>query len=169
MRTMAVFAVTAGVLAGCTPAQNGAADGIPPASIVSNDSRVSLERQPCFGFCPIYRVSIDAAGLVTFEGERHVDSTGTRTRQIDPTTAAALMNELSSKGFFELDSAYTMGAKNCGPYHTDAPRVILTLNLNGREKTVEHDYGCQGAPPSLRAMQERVDSVAGVSRWVGER
>jgi hypothetical protein len=154
----------------CTPAQNGGVENAgPPSAVVSSDSRVIMERLPCFGTCPVYRVDIDADGTVTFTGERYVDSIGARSHRIQPGEAAALMHALVDGGFFDLADDYTQGAKECGMYHTDAPRVNLTVRVDGRSKTVQHDYGCGGAPPSLRSLQERVDSVAGVSRWVGRR
>jgi hypothetical protein len=79
------------------------------------------------------------------------------------------MQGLLAGGFFDLAGKYTHDAEECGMYHTDAPRVDLTVRIDGRSKTVQHDYGCGGAPASLRSFQERVDSVAGVSRWVGGR
>jgi hypothetical protein len=154
----------------CTPAQNGGPENAgPPSAVVSSDSRVSMERLPCFGTCPVYRVAIAADGAVTFAGERYVDTIGTASHRIEPGEAAALMHALVDGGFFDLADDYTQGAKECGMYHTDAPRVNLTVRVDGRSKTVQHDYGCGGAPPSLRSLQERVDSVAGVSRWVGGR
>lgn len=152
----------------CTPAQNGDVEaGGTPSAVVTPDSRVTMERLPCFGTCPVYRVEIAADGAVTFTGERYVDSVGTRSHRIEPGEAADLMHDLVDGGFFDLADDYTQGAKECGMYHTDAPRVNLTVRVDGRSKTVQHDYGCGGAPPSLRSLQERVDSVAGVSRWVG--
>ncbi|HSK20500.1 MAG TPA: DUF6438 domain-containing protein [Longimicrobiales bacterium] len=158
----------AGTVAACSPAQNGAADGAnQPAAVVSAGSRITMQRMPCFGTCPVYTVDITADGTVSFTGERFVDSTGTRTAAIAPDSAAALMQELIARGFHDFADRYTHEAKECGSYHTDAPRVILTLRAGGRLKTVEHDYGCSDAPDELRALQERVDSVAGVKRWVG--
>jgi hypothetical protein len=157
-----------GTVAACSPAQTGTADGAnQPAAVVSADSRVTMQRLPCFGTCPVYTVDITADGTVTFTGENFVDSTGTRTAAIAPDSAAALMQELIARGFHDFADRYTQEAKECGSYHTDAPRVILTLRAGGRVKTVEHDYGCSDAPDELRALQERVDSVAGVRRWVG--
>jgi hypothetical protein len=154
----------------CTPAQNGGVeDADPPSAVVSSDSRVAMERFPCFGTCPVYRVEIAADGAVTFTGERHVDSIGTMSHRIEPDEAAVLMQGLLAGGFFDLAGNYTHDAEECGMYHTDAPRVDLTVRIDGRSKTVQHDYGCGGAPASLRSFQERVDSVAGVSRWVGGR
>lgn len=156
--------------AGCGPAQNGAVDGAdPPVSVVSADSRVTMQRQPCFGTCPVYTVEIDAAGTVTFRGERFVETTGTATDSIGSDAAAALIQELVAGGFFDFAERYTHGEPACGLYHTDAPRVIITLRTGGRARRIEHDYGCSDVPPRLRELQERIDEVAGVARWVGER
>lgn len=153
----------------CTPAQNGSVENAAASAVVSSDSRVTMERLPCFGTCPVYRVEIAADGTVTFTGERYVDSIGTMSHRIETGKAAALMQALVDGGFFDLADDYTHGATECGMYHTDAPRVTLSVRVDGRSKTVQHDYGCGGAPPTLRSLQERVDSVAGVSRWVGRR
>jgi hypothetical protein len=156
--------------AACGPAQNGGVEGADPqVSSVSADSRVTMQRLPCFGTCPMYTVDVDAGGAVTFTGERFVETTGRATRTIPARDAAALLQHLSDAGFFALAESYTYESKACGSYHTDAPRVIMTLSLNGRSRRVEHDYGCSDAPDALRAMQERVDSVAGVATWVGQR
>lgn len=158
------------VAAACSPAQNGTVDGShPPSAVVDADSYIEMQRLPCFGTCPVYSVRIVADGTVTFDGERFVEATGVSTATIEPAAAAHLMHELVAGGFNELPARYTHDAKDCGSYHTDAPRVILTLRMSGREKTVEHDYGCSDAPESLRRMQTLVDSVAGVARWIGSR
>src|SRR4051812_36627506 len=47
-------------------------------------SSVTFERTPCYGMCPVYRVSVNGSGSVAFEGIRNVDSVGTFTRQLDP-------------------------------------------------------------------------------------
>lgn len=156
------------LLAACSPAQNGGVDSAdPPAAAVSSESRVTMERGPCYGTCPVYSVAIAADGTVTFDGERHVASTGTMTHRIESAAAAALLQSLAADGFYELADTYVYKAAACGMYHTDAPTVTLTLVLDGRTKTVQHDQGCRDAPESLNRMQARIDSVAGVSRWIG--
>lgn len=166
----AAGALLSALLLACTPAQNGSVErGDRPAAVVSADSRVTMQRMPCFGTCPVYTVDIAADGTVTFTGERFVEVTGTSTAMIDAAAAAALIQNLVAAGFYELEDRYTDDAKVCGSYHTDAPRVRLMLRTEGRVKTVEHDYGCSDVPVRLREMQERVDSVAGVTRWTGAR
>ena len=169
-RTARAAAVMSMLAAACTPAQNGSVDQVdPPAAVVSPDSRITMQRLPCFGTCPVYTVDIAADGIVTFTGERFVEVTGTSTARIEAAAAAALIQSLVADNFFDLEDRYTDDAKVCGSYHTDAPRVRLTVRTDSRTKTVEHDYGCSDAPDRLRDMQERVDSVAGVTRWTGAR
>ena len=167
---IAVLAAVIGSAAACSPAQNGSVDGSrQPGGAVSADARVTMQRLPCYGTCPVYSIEITADGTVTFTGERYVDSVGIRTAAIAPDTVAALVEELVAHDFFDFADRYTDGAQECGSYHTDAPGVILTLRTGGRVKSVEHDHGCGGAPPALRRLQDRVDSVAGVDRWIGQQ
>src|SRR5690606_30471779 len=159
-----VAAAAALLLAACAPATNGGAEQ--NTSTVDDAAYVVMERGPCFGTCPVYEVRVDAKGLVTFEGRRFVDATGTATAEITGDSAAALMRSIEADGFFDLDPRYIYGERGCGAYHTDAPHVTLTLSLGGRTHTVQHDYGCTGAPDVLRRMHDRVDAVAGVGRWI---
>lgn len=165
---VAYGAITLALLAAgaCAPAQNGS-PGDGAAAAVSGDSRITMQRLPCYGTCPVYRVTIAADGTVTFDGERHVAASGTHTATVAAADAAALMRELDAAGFFGLEEKYVYPAQACGSYHTDAPRVLLTLVLDGRSRTVEHDHGCGGAPALLRTLQDRVDEVAGTARWIG--
>ncbi|NLG62860.1 MAG: hypothetical protein GX539_11510 [Candidatus Cloacimonetes bacterium] len=159
-----VAAAAALLLAACAPATNGSAEQ--NTSTVDDAAYIVMERGPCFGTCPVYEVRVDAKGLVTFEGRRFVDATGTATAEITGDSAAALMRSIEADGFFDLDPRYIYGERGCGAYHTDAPHVTLTLSLGGRTHTVQHDYGCTGAPDVLRRMHDRVDAVAGVGRWI---
>ena len=158
-------------VAACAPAQNGVGGTVAgeqtQGTTVTTDSRVVLERGPCFGTCPVYRVEIAADGTVSWNGERFVEHTGRATASIPADSAASLMRHLDAAGFYDLADRYMHGEKPCGEYHTDAPYVTLTMTLDGRTKIVQHDYGCTGTPEVLRRMHERVDSVAGVERWIG--
>lgn len=165
-----IVAAAVVTVAACGPVQNGRVDNAgPPAAAVSADTRVTMERLPCFGTCPVYIVDLTGDGAVTFTGERFVDSVGTYTAAIDAGAFAALVQELVAQGFFDFADRYTHDTRECGSYHTDAPGAVLTVRTEGRSKRVVHDYGCGGAPAALRELHERVDSVAGVQRWIGRR
>jgi hypothetical protein len=146
---------------------DGATETDAPGGAADTAAHVTMQRLPCYGTCPVYSVRVGSDGMVVFDGERHVDSLGMRSGRIPHADAAALLHDLEQSGFFELHPRYVYPEKECGAYHTDAPRVILTLVRHGRAATVEHDYGCTGAPQLLRLLHEQVDSVAGVTRWTG--
>ena len=42
----------------------------------SAEDRITLERRPCFGACPVYTVTLERSGKVRFEGHRFVADTG---------------------------------------------------------------------------------------------
>lgn len=129
-------------------------------------SAVRLERQPCFGSCPVYVVDVDSGGRVRFEGRAHVRAQGKATADIPKDAFRTMSNRLVAAGVLSFDSAYTAGAGGCGLYATDMPVVILSVVVGDTTKRVVHDYGCSGAPAALRGLHRMVDSVANTSRWL---
>ena len=142
-----------------TPAPDLSADSVTPV--------VTLERTPCFGTCPVYQVSIFKNGTVRFMGKQHVAQQGAATASISSEAVDSLAGELEAGGYFGFADDYVLDARACGLYATDSPTVTTSLTVNGRSKRIRHDYGCSGAPPELRRLEQRIDEVAGTSRWTG--
>jgi len=138
-----------------------------PDAEAAPGTKVSLERGPCFGTCPVYRVTLSGDGLIEFVGTRFVSRVGTDTARVAPEVVDSLLRSLEAGGFFSLADAYLPDAPACGRYHTDAPTVSLAVQATGRAKTVRHDHGCGGAPEALTGFERLVDSVAGTARWIG--
>ena len=69
-------------------------------------------------------------------------------------------------GYFDFADRYAAGEPGCERYATDLPTVITEVRAGGRTKRVEHDHGCMEAPQALTALEGRIDSVAGVARWI---
>jgi hypothetical protein len=140
-----------------------------PASVAADSAApvATIERTPCFGTCPVYQVSIFGDGTVRFVGKQDVKQQGTATASVSREAVDSLVTELRSGGYFELADEYVMDAPACGPYATDSPTVTTSLRADGRTKRIRHDYGCSGAPAELRRLEQRIDEVAGTSRWTG--
>jgi Domain of unknown function (DUF6438) len=140
-----------------------------PATVAADSAApvATLERSPCFGTCPVYQVSILHDGTVRFIGKQHVKQQGNATASVSPGAVDSLAAELESAGYFELADDYVVDAPACGRYATDSPIVTTSLTTNGRTKRIRHDYGCSGAPPGLHRLEQRIDEVAGASRWTG--
>jgi hypothetical protein len=148
---------------GSTPASTPA-----PAGTAARDeaaSAVSLERTPCFGSCPVYRVTISRGGMVRFEGTRFVGHVGADSAQVEAAAVDSLLAELERGGFFDFEEQYVSGAPGCGLYATDLPSAITTVNDGSRGKQVNHDRGCSDAPRALATLEDRIDEVAGTARW----
>lgn len=128
---------------------------------------VSLERGPCFGTCPVYKVTVDRSGAVRFEGRRFVADTGVSTGTASSASVDSLFAELEASGYFSFADSYRMGQPGCERYATDLPTVITEVRLGDRTKRIEHDRGCADAPAALSVLESRIDEVAGVGRWVG--
>ena len=132
---------------------------------VPPDALIRLQRTSCFGPCPIYTVTIDARGTVTFDGERFVRVVGRKTMQISTSTVATLLARAERIRFFEMRDAYRVIENPDGTVGmvTDLPTKFVTVTVNGRTKKVE-DY--VAAPDSLAEFEREIDAAAGTKRWV---
>jgi hypothetical protein len=128
---------------------------------------ITLERNACFGGCPVYRISVSPTGVISFEGKAHVRRLGPATGQIPPAQVKALLSELDKAGYFGFADRYTRSEPACGRYSTDSPSAITSVQLRGRTKRIEHDYGCGAAPGALIVLERRIDEVLGSAEWTG--
>ena len=117
---------------------------------------ITLERTACFGFCPVYTVTLRDDGTVTYRGTEHVKVSGTHTWKIDPAAVRALAQEMQDEGFFALQDEYRSMV-------TDHPTVITSLSIGTRTKKVV-DY--VAGPPKLKDFEAKIDEIAGTRKYV---
>jgi len=131
---------------------------------VPGDVVIKLERTACFGDCPVYSVSIDAKGNVTYEGRKFVRVPGRRTDRVPVSTVAALLGTADRIGFFDLRDFYrtVRNADGSETIVTDLPTTFVTITRAGRTKRVENYYG---APEGLKELEQQIDESARTSRW----
>jgi hypothetical protein len=136
-----------------------------PASL--EDVLITLERGSCFGTCPVYRLTVDGAGKVGYEGKAHVAVVGPASAAIPQSEVRRLLAEFDRAGFDQLANRYTSGQPSCPSYAPDSPTAITSLTRSGATKRVEHDYGCADVPRALTALERLIDDVVGSDRWTG--
>jgi hypothetical protein len=117
---------------------------------------ISIERTPCFGMCPDYKVTLRQDGTVTYNGRQYVRVTGEHTWQVDPAAVRALAAEMDQAGYFDLQDEYVARM-------TDNPTTFTSLTIGARTKKVR-DY--VAGPPKLKDIEKRIDEVAGVKKYV---
>ena len=132
---------------------------------VPDDFIIKLERTSCFGECPVYAVSIDAKGNVTYEGTKFVRVEGRQTDRVPVARVAALLETADRIRFFELNDRYRTIRNPDGTETmvTDLPTTVVTVTREGRSKRVE-DY--IGAPQSLKELEQQIDDAARTMRWI---
>lgn len=172
LRALAVVVVAA--LGACnsrqasvgSPATNSASPAGAPAVRFTT---ITFERTPCFGTCPVYKVSVSGDGTVRFDGTRNVDSTGTFAGRISAGQVAALNRAFEEAQYFTFDPRYGLDEPNCREYGADASRIITSFAAPGRFMTVDHDLGCAKAPTRLAELYRKFDDIVGTARWIGRR
>ena len=126
------------------------------AQPIPEDFVIKLERTACFGACPVYSVTIDARGNVTYDGTRFVRIVGRQTDRIPVSQVAALVATVDRIGFFELDAKYRQ-------LITDLPTTFVTVTRGGRSKLIEDYFG---APQPLKDLERQIDEAAQTARWI---
>lgn len=115
----------------------------------------ALERTPCFGRCPTYKVRITNDGRATYKGIRSVAREGDFTGTVDRATMDALYARALSIGFFGLKDRYDSDV-------TDLPSTIIRIRANGQDKQV---VGRVGSPQAFKAFATYADSLFEQVRW----
>ena len=137
-------------------------------SLVAAAPVITLERTPCFGSCPSYKVQIFADGRVVYQGKRFVRRKGKAQARITKDAVQELVREFNSINYLNLDDEYNPGSPSCPEGWTDHPSAITSLAWEGKKKTIRHYHGCRGAQvlDQLTALEEKIDEVANTKRWV---
>ena len=162
-----VVIVLACILGGCS--------GPPPSSetrAASADSLV-LERSPCFGRCPDYRLRIRTDGDVVYQARMPGDTTR-GSAQTQRGTLATLVARARTIGFYALPEDIASDSALCSARATDHPSATITSFEAGKQSRVVHYHGCylatdHSTAPQLQALtafEVAIDSAAGSSRWL---
>jgi hypothetical protein len=140
--------------------------GLIPASPVN--FRVELTDTACFGVCPVFSLTVDQDGQVTYYGEMFVARFGLQQKQVSPSDARAIYDALYQAGYNKLNRCYVDKVDGC-QLRTDAPYSYWNVSGDGAAKAVDRYYGCENSTPELAqvdAVARVVVEKAGVSAWV---
>jgi hypothetical protein len=123
-------------------------------------AQVTMARSACYGTCPVYQVTLEGSGRVTWQGQSHVAIPGAVTYQIPPQDVAGLVALFGQASFFSLDDSYRAQI-------TDGPTTTLTLSLGGKTKSVKDYIGyAVGMPMSVEQLEKAIDKTAMTQLWI---
>lgn len=151
-----------------TPLNSSATESATTTVVAATDTSLvmSLERGPCRGRCPVYRVDVYGDGKVRFDGKQHVGSLGAQSGTAPVEAVQALVRSIQSGEFATVDTSFVMGSAGCGQYVADLPMSKISAKVGAQMKTVTNDPGCRNAPRFLRTLEAQIDSVARTAQWI---
>jgi hypothetical protein len=153
MRIVCLVAALA-LVAGCKSTPEAKADAASP--VAASATFLRLKREPCFGRCPAYVVTVSSSGAVEFDGETAVLVKGKSTATLSAEQLAAIKARLEQCPFEQWKAAYDDRTM------TDMASVELTWN--GR--TIRHYLGDGKAPQELTKLEDDLDALIGTAQWV---
>jgi hypothetical protein len=109
----------------------------------------SIKRTPCYGQCPMYRMTILDNGQVVYEGKRFVEKIGTYSGLLTSEDLETILKVAKETNYLELEDAYDVPV-------ADFPTCVTSFTSNGKTKRVMNK---QGAPPSLKKFEMYLDSL----------
>ena len=134
-------------LASCTTVAAAPAYGV---------ESIAYETGPCFGACPVYRVSVNRDGSGLFEGRRFTTVSGERRFQITPDQYRAFVGHLEPLRPSSGEMRYTGDV--CGAMATDMPSAdVVWRSALGADQHLYFYYGCD--MERNRAIADRLRSA----------
>ena len=115
----------------------------------------SIERTPCFGKCPAYRIKVYRSGYATYEVISNVERLGMNQGHVGSVTMAILLKEAEAIGYFALQDSYDRQV-------TDIPSTRLRMVSGARDKSI---LARAGVPPELKAFALRADELLLPMAW----
>lgn len=129
--------------------------------------RIELQHLGCLhGGCPVYSVAINQNGIVSYHGYRDVTVIGQRRTRARDTALRQLAITLNDPAVFWLHARYTPGNDDCGVWSLDGALVRIEIDTPTFRRQIVHYLGCHGAPMLLIHIENDVDRVADIQRWV---
>ncbi len=145
------------------------------------DLIISLERNfNCFdlsgymsGKCRDYSLKINADGdvILRLEETRKRKAKNVKTK-VNQKEIEQLIDVFEKANFFQLQNEYTNG-EICKVRATEQSTEIISIEINGKKKQVEHYLGCyideKEITTSLLNLGNKIDEVVKTRRWIGEK
>jgi hypothetical protein len=125
------------------------------------DVLITLERQSCFGTCPVYTLAVYDDGRFLYHGDQFVKIKGDVSGFLTLSQVKRLERAFDDAGYFALADEYAEES------FTDMPTAITSYRHGRDVKTIRHYYGDDTAPSSLSKLEHEIDEIAQTDRWVG--
>lgn len=123
---------------------------------VPETAYIVFEETPCFGTCPIYKMTVHGSGLVTYNGERFSPKLGSFEKQLSAKETKELFNQVYDFSWSEFQDKYPASV-------SDLPSTVFEFNYKEISKkrikvTGEH-------PAELDVLKSILSTLAESEGW----
>ncbi len=118
---------------------------------------LSVEKTPCFGKCPIYKIEINGMAQANKDARRFLDEIGFFKGPVDEVTFAELVSLTKTAEWQNYKGEYLTG-------YSDLPSTIIRFSEHAGD-TVRIRYESSKAPIKLQNLANKVDSLSTLSIW----
>lgn len=123
---------------------------------IPNNAQIEFERTPCYGTCPIFKLTIDHKGNAVFEGERFTDKLGRWTYKLNKSERKDIFNAFKAVNWDKLNANYPTAV-------SDLPSVIFHFT----HKKTDKEVVVTGAHPAeLDLLATKMDNLVANGLWV---
>lgn len=126
-----------------------------PVDLNKLQPRIEMEKGPCFGSCPVYKLTIYEGGVAAYEGRRFTDRVGLHTKQLEMNQYRDLLRAFQEAKMWSFQNAYKAQVP-------DLPTVTITYHEDGNSKSVK---GKDGRPQKIEELEAMLDKIAGSGGW----
>ena len=114
---------------------------------------ITLQRDPCFGNCPVYNVALFEDGTVVYTGNANVDNIGVHTFMADPLAITAITQQAQAFKFFDWQDRYDQQVM------TDQSYVTTSIRSGDQFKRILRYNGDPNAPIGLTWIESSIDQL----------
>jgi hypothetical protein len=118
-----------------------------------NTPIITLQRDACFGFCPVYSVALFEDGTVVFTGIANVDTLGVEVFETDALAITSIAQRAQSLGYFGWQERYDQQVM------TDQATVTTSISWEDQYNRIVRYDGDPNAPVGLVWVEDIIDQT----------
>ena len=121
---------------------------------------IVMDKNPCFGTCPFYTLTIYEQGYASFEGKKDVNKLGMNTKKLTKKEYDGVMRAFRAANYFELEDDYPSQV-------SDLPKTAITYNKDGNSKTITGDD--LSRPEIVMSLDNILTQIAESEGWTSSQ
>jgi hypothetical protein len=132
------------------------AKGIPKD--VNPNILASLQRSPCFGYCPAFKYELYADGRVVYHGHSHTPRLGTHVAKADEAFMKNIADKALEIKYLSLSDHYPI--ENIAV--SDVPTITTYIRIGNDGKLITNNYD---PPKELTAFEQWLEAQFNTLNW----